>query len=411
MTVVETTQNLTSPYRAIRVSEHVYWVGAVDWTIRDFHGYSTPRGTTYNAYLVLADKPTLIDTVRAPFCGEMLARIASVIDPARIAYLVSNHAEMDHSGALPEVIAATQPERIFASTMGVKALNEHFHLPREITPVKEGEQLSLGNIQLSFLETRMLHWPDSMFTFLAEDGVLFSNDAFGMHLASAERFADELDPALLKAEAGKYYANILLPFSHLVTKQLAKVRELNLPITQIAPDHGPVWRRDPAGIIQLYTRWAEQRVTNTAVIAYATMWHSTASMARAIGEGLYDGGARVSMMPLAGSHRSDVARQLLDAGALIVGSPTLNGNLFPTVADLLSYVKGLKPRNRIGAAFGSYGWSGEAVGMIRDSLTTAGIEMVGDGLKVKYVPDAAALGECFTYGKLLAEILRRKSEE
>jgi len=407
MMTVETTQQLSS-FRAVRVSEHVYWVGAVDWTIRDFHGYATPHGTTYNAYLVMADKPTLIDTVKAPFFSEMLARIASVIDPARIEYLISNHAEMDHSGALVETIAAIRPERVFASAMGVKVLADHFRLPHPLDAVKEGEQLSLGNLQLSFLETRMLHWPDSMFTFLADDGVLFSNDAFGMHLAATERFADELDPALLTYEAGKYYANILLPFSHLVTKLLAKVRELALPITLIAPDHGPIWRKDPAGIIALYARWAAQQPTNKAVIVYDTMWNSTAAMARAIGEGLAAGGTRVNVMPLSGSHRSDVVTELLDAGALLVGSPTLNNNLFPTVADLLTYVKGLKPRNRIGAAFGSYGWSGEAIGQVRDLLTAAGFEMIGDGMKVKFVPDAAALDECFGFGKSLADTLQQK---
>ena len=401
----------TSPFHAVRISEHVYWVGAVDWDIRDFHGYQIPFGTTYNAYLILAEKITLIDTVKAPFFGEMMERIASLVDPARIDYLISNHAEMDHSGALPAVIEAVRPERIFASTMGVKALQDHFHLAREITGVKDGETLSLGDLTLSFTDARMLHWPDSMFTFLAEDGVLFSNDAFGMHLASLERFADELDAARLDHEAEKYYANILLPYSHLITKLIAKLQGLALPIAQLAPDHGPVWRTDPMRIVAQYARWAEQRPTNKAVIVYDTMWESTARMAHAVGEGLRDGGARVSMCALQGSHRSDIVTELLDAGALLVGSPTLNNNIFPTLADVLTYIKGLKPRNKIGVAFGSYGWSGEAVGQIHELFTTAGIEVVGEGVRVKYVPDAAALGECYALGTRVAEILRQKLEE
>ncbi len=236
--------NALAPSGAVQISEHVYWVGAIDWAIRDFHGYLTERGTTYNAFLILADKVTLIDTVKAPFRQELLARIASVIDPARIDYIISNHAEMDHSGCLPEIIRAVQPEKVFASTLGVKALQDHFHADIALTPVKDGETLSLGNMHVSFLETRMVHWPDSMFTFLVEEGVLFSNDGFGMHLAGTVRFDDEVERAVLVHQAAKYYANILLPFSSLIAKLLEKVRGLNLDIRLIAPDHGPVWRTD-----------------------------------------------------------------------------------------------------------------------------------------------------------------------
>ncbi len=214
--------NAGSPCHAVRISEHVYWVGAIDWAIRDFHGYLTERGTTYNAYLVLADKITLIDAVKAPFRQELLARIASVIDPKRIDYIISNHAEMDHSGCLPELIRALEPEKVFASTLGTKALEEHFHLGYPLIPVKDGETLRLGDLHVSFVETRMVHWPDSMFTFLHEDGLLFSNDAFGMHLADTARFDDEVAHDMLLHQAAKYYANILLPLSPIIAKTLEK---------------------------------------------------------------------------------------------------------------------------------------------------------------------------------------------
>jgi flavorubredoxin len=392
---------VSSGLGAAEISDRVWWVGAVDWGVRDFHGYATQRGSTYNAYLVLADKIALVDTVKAPFTRELLARVASVIDPGRIDYLISNHAEMDHSGGLPEVIAAVKPEKVFASAAGVKALEDHFHLGREITPVKDGETLSLGNATLHFVEARMLHWPDSMMTYLAEDRILLSNDAFGMHLASSQRFADEIDGAVLEYEAAKYYANILLPLSPLVAKLLEKVGRLSIPIDAIAPSHGPIWRRDPARVVQWYGGWAKGAAKRKAVIAYDTMWQSTAAMAQAIGDGLAGAGVNVKVAPLRQNHRSDVAAELMEAGALLVGSPTLNNGVFPTVADLLSYLKGLKPRHLVGAAFGSYGWSGEAVGQVEAALKEMQLEVAGEGLRVRYVPDAEALARCAAYGREL----------
>jgi len=406
----ETQQNQT-PFPAVRISEHVYWVGAVDWSLRDFHGYATEHGTTYNAYLILADKVTLIDTVKAPFMDEMMARIASIIDPAKIDYIISNHAEMDHSGALPAVMRAVEPEAVYASPLGVKALADHFHLTDTITPVKDGESLSLGNLNVTFYETRMLHWPDSMFTYLQEEALLFSNDAFGMHLASSERFDDELDVALLHHETEKYYANILLPYSHLVLRLLEKLPDLLPAIDMIAPDHGPVRRSGIAAVIEDYQRWARQAPSNKAVIVYDTMWESTAQMARAICEGVIAGGAKAMLMPLNAFHRSEIATELLDAGALLVGSPTLNNNLFPSVADILTYLRGLKRRGLVGAAFGSYGWSGEAVGHINETLAAMKVELISDVVKVKYVPDADALARCFALGGRVAEALQQSNLE
>ncbi|MHB9108833.1 MAG: FprA family A-type flavoprotein [Armatimonadota bacterium] len=403
------TQNTSNnqPFQAVKISEHVYWVGAIDWGLRDFHGYATERGTTYNAYLILADKVTLIDTVKAPFMAEMMARIASVIDPKRIDFIISNHAEMDHSGALPAVIQAVEPAAVFASTMGVKALTDH-HLTERVTAVKDGETLSLGNLNLTFYETRMLHWPDSMFTYLQEEALLFSNDAFGMHLASAERFDDELDPAVLHHETEKYYANILTPYSHLILRLLEKLQGLSLDIKMIAPDHGPVWRSGISTVVEDYARWARLEPTNKVVIVYDTMWESTARMARAIAEGVTAAGAKVALMPLNANHRSEIATELLEAGALLVGSPTLNNNLFPTVADVLSYLRGLKRHNLVGAAFGSYGWSGEAVSHITEVLTAMKVELISDGVKVKYVPDADVLAQCVALGRQAAETVTEK---
>ncbi|MGD8237075.1 MAG: flavodoxin domain-containing protein [Armatimonadota bacterium] len=396
--------------KATKVAEGVYWVGAIDWAIRDFHGYQTSRGSTYNAYLVLADKITLIDTVKAPFKDDMLSRVASVVDPGDISYIVSNHSEMDHSGCLPEVIEAVRPEKVFASQMGVKTLAAHFHGGHEIAAVKDGETLSLGNRSLTFLESRMLHWPDSMVTYMPDAGVLFSQDAFGMHLASGERFADEIDDAILEWESTRYFANILLPFSPLITKFLQKVAELGITIDVAATDHGPIWRGDDvAKIVGWYSQWAAQKPTNKAVVVYDTMWGSTASMASAIAEGLMAGGGCVEVMQLGACHRSDVAAELLDAGALLVGSPTLNSNMFPTVADVLTYLKGLKPQNLIGAAFGSYGWGSKVAEELTEVLDAMKVELVGEPIKVRYVPDEEALAECHALGARVAERLKALS--
>jgi flavorubredoxin len=393
----------TSAFKAIKLTDSVYWVGAIDWGMRDFHGFLTPRGSTYNAYLVLGDKTALIDTVKAPFVGEMLARVSSVVDPLEIDYVIANHAEMDHSGGLPAVVQEVKPTKVLASPLGVKALAEHFKLGQEIAAVKDGEKLSLGNATLTFVEARMLHWPDSMMTYYAEEEVLFSNDAFGMHVASSQRFADQIETGVLEYEAAKYYANILLPLSPLVGKLLRKVSNLGMPIRCIAPSHGPIWRKEPARILGWYGAWADGKAKNKAVVVFDTMWQSTAVMARAIADGMAAEGVEVVVAPLRASHRTDVATALLDASALLVGSPTLNNGVFPTVADVLSYVKGLKPRNLAGAAFGSYGWSGEAPGQIEEALAAMKVRIVAEGLKVQYVPDGEALTKCAEFGRRVAK--------
>lgn len=399
-------------FKAIQITEKVYWVGAIDWDVRDFHGYLTQRGTTYNAYLILADTITLIDTVKAPFYDEMMARIASVIPPEQIGCIISNHAELDHSGCLGRVMAAVRPGKVIASTNGVRALKAHFHdnLPGEVTAVADGAEISLGNMTLQFVETRMLHWPDSMFSYLKEEKLLFSNDAFGMHLASTVRYADELCRDILDYEGRKYYANIILPYSSFVLKLLQRLPSLNLDIQMILPDHGPIWRQpeDIAWIIGRYTAWAEQKPTWKTIILYDTMWESTEAMARVIADGLTEAGMPVKVLNCRTNHRSDVVTELSDAGALIVGSPTLNNQIFPALLDTLGYIRGLKPRHKIAAAFGSYGWSGEAPKLLREQLEAMEMTFVGEPLRIQYVPTATDLRACRDLGLQVAAALKSK---
>lgn len=397
---------MNNTYKAVKVTEGVWWVGAIDWNIREFHGYRTNRGSTYNAYLIMADKITLIDTVKAPFQEEMLSRIASVVDPAKIDYIVSNHSEMDHSGCLTETIAAVRPEKVFASAAGVMTLQGLLHCGGALTAVKDGEQLSLGNRTLTFLETRMVHWPDSMFSYLNEEALLFSQDGFGMHYASLERFDDEIDPAILEYEAATYYANILLPYSPLVLKLLERVKELRLAFRIIAPDHGPIWRKDVGGILGRYGKWAAQKPEGKAVVVYGTMWHSTEKMARAISEGLAAGGLRVTLLSVDKVHRSDVLCEVLCAGAIAVGSSTLNNQMLPAMADVMTYLRGLKPRHLVGAAFGSYGWSGEAVKQLEEILAEMKVESAGAGIRVKHAPDHEVLSRCYDLGMRMAEMVK-----
>lgn len=390
-------------FQAVRLSDKVYWVGAIDWGIRDFHGYSTDRGSTYNAYLICSDRITLVDTVKRPFMDEMMQRISSVIDPSEIDMIVSNHSEMDHSGSLPETAEAVKPSRIIASPMGAKALAGHFHWGSDkVETVSTGDSIDLGGATLEFLETRMLHWPDSMVSYLPEDRVLFSQDGFGMHLASSERFDDQLPLDLLEDQARKYYANILMPYSQLVRGLLGKLEGMGLQIDLLCPDHGPVWRENISWILDRWASWAAGRPSRKAVVIYDTMWGSTGKMARAVTEGLAGQGISVRMLPLRETHISDVATAVLEASAMVVGSPTLNGRIFPSVAECLNYLGGLKPAGMIGATFGSYGWSGEAVGELSGILAGMKVRLVGEGLKTVYVPDGPALEQARELGETVA---------
>ncbi|MBN2135428.1 MAG: FprA family A-type flavoprotein [Acidobacteria bacterium] len=398
---------MTPHFKAQKVVDNIYWVGAIDWKLRDFHGYETQRGTTYNAYLIISDKIALIDTVKAAYKQELIQRISSVIDPQKIDYIISNHAETDHSGSLIDMIKLIKPEKVFATAKGVEALKAHYHHDEEITAVGEGDDLKLGSITLKFFETRMLHWPDSMVTYVPERELLFSQDAFGLHLATNERFEEDVPQWIVDFEAAKYYANILMPYSTLIPKTLDKLS--TLPIKIFANDHGPIWRKNIGRIIELYKKWSAQPYTMKAVITYRTMWGSTEKMAMAIAEGLSEGGVSVKMMPLNSTHRSDIVTEVLDAGAFFVGSPTLNKNMFPAVADLLYYIKGLAPKNLIGDAFGSYGWADGVVEEIRGILSGMKVELVNDSpMSAKYVPDEKVLQDCFEMGKKTAKMLAAK---
>lgn len=392
--------------KKITLADNVYWVGAVDWITRDFHGYSI-NGTTYNAFLIIDEKITLIDTVKKPYKSELLHRIRNIIDPKKIDYLVVNHVEMDHSGAVPEIIEAINPEKVICSKMGHKALLQHFHRPDwPYHVVAPGEEISLGKRTLSFLETRMLHWPDSMFTYLKEDQILFSSDAFGEHLATSERFDDEVNQNVLMHEATKYYANILTLYSPLVKKLLAKVQEMQLPIKMLAPDHGVIWRSNPGKIIEAYSRWCNHQGNGKALVIYDTMWESTKMMAKAVAEGLHDQGVEYKMLDLHVNHRSDVMTDVLESSALVLGSSTLNNGMLPRMADFLMYMRGLRPANKVGASFGSYGWSGEAVKMMNDILKEMNITLCHEGLRMQYVPEHTQLGQCVELGRTVGKAMQ-----
>ncbi|MFP4474721.1 MAG: FprA family A-type flavoprotein [Desulfatibacillaceae bacterium] len=388
--------------KPIELAKDVYWVGAIDWNVRDFHGYSTYEGTTYNAFLIMDEKVTLVDTVKADHTDQLFGRISSVVDPKKIDMVVSNHTEMDHSGGLPRIMHRIGEDKpVYCSKMGYKNLQLHFGKDLNYHQVEDGGELSLGKRNLMFLETRMLHWPDSMFSYLKEDGILFSSDAFGQHYASLERFDDTIREDIWP-HALKYYANILLPYSHLVTKLVEKVGEAGLEFSMICPDHGILWRKDPMSIVKAYATWAEQKPKKEALVIYDTMWHSTEAMAESIVEGLHDSGVPAKPLHLRKWHRSDVMTMVVEAGIIAVGSPTINNGIFPTVADFLTYMKGLKPKNKVGVAFGSYGWSGEAPRIIQGELEQLGFTLA-DPLKIHYVPGEDGLASSYALGQQLAK--------
>ncbi|HEX9920975.1 MAG TPA: flavodoxin domain-containing protein [Candidatus Methylomirabilis sp.] len=392
----------------VRLAEGIFWVGAVDWNARNFHGYTytTHRGTTYNAYLILDEKNTLIDTVYGPFAGEMLGRIRQVIDPSRIDYLIANHVETDHSGSIPQVLQLAPQAKVFCTQKGKEGLQKHYFGDWDFQVVKTGDELKLGRRTLQFLEAPMLHWPDSMFTYVKEEALLLPNDAFGQHLATTERFTDEVDEGIVMEEATKYFANILTPFSPLIIKKIEEVGKLGIPIKTIGPSHGLIWRKDPEKIIQAYLRWSRGEAANRVVIAYDTMWGSTEKMANAMLEGIKAAGVEGRLYKLSVSDRSDVIAQVLEAKGLLVGSSTINRDLLPTVAPFIEDLKGLKPQAKIGAAFGSFGWSGEAAKTLEEKLKQAGVQIVQPALTLKWVPSSEELQACFEFGRKFGEAVK-----
>ena len=402
--------------QALEIKKDVFWVGAVDYASRDFHGYSlSPQGTTYNCYVIKDEKNVLFDTVKHEYMGTMLCRLAKVVRPEDIDYIIVNHVELDHAGALPRAIELCKPEKVFCSPMGLTAIKSHFGGECESWPlevVKSGDSISIGKRSVHFLETRMLHWPDSMFSYIPEDKLLISNDAFGQNIASSERFADEVNREVLNHAMTEYYHNIVLPYSPQVLKVLGQVGEMGLDIDMIAPDHGLIFRGkdDVAYALDSYRRFAEQKPQKRALIVYDTMWHSTQKMAYSIAEGLNSVGVPSRIMDMKDNHHSAVMTELARCGLVIVGSPTHNNGILPFVSAMLTYMKGLRPQNRIGGAFGSFGWSGECVKIISEALQGMGFELPVDPVKVKYIPGHDNLAACHAMGKALGEALVAKCD-
>ncbi len=388
---------------AVELRAGVYWVGSIDWDLRNFHGYLTQRGSTYNSYLIVDDKVALIDTVKRPFLDELMARIRQVIDPARIDYVVCNHVEMDHAGSIPAIAELAPRVQVIASPNGQKGLHAHFHAPLNCRVVQSGEVLTLGKRSLQFFHTPMVHWPDSMVTYLPEEEILFSNDAFGQHLATAARFDDEVGWDVGYEQAAKYYANIVLPYGDQVKKALALLD--GVKVGMICPSHGVIWRKNLGGILDAYKEWASHQTPVQALIVYDTMWGSTAKMAQALRSGVEEAGVPVTVRNLDNTHVSDVMTDVLRSRLILVGSPTLNNGLLPTVGQFLTYLKGLRPRNRVGFAFGSYGWGGQAVAEIEQAFAALGWQVPMAGVRLQWVPEEAQLEQLRANGRALGKSL------
>jgi flavorubredoxin len=374
----------------VEVKKDIYWVGGIDWDLRNFHGYLTQRGSTYNAYLIVDAKITLIDTVKYYLFDEMIERISKIVDPSKIDTIVSNHVEMDHSGGLPRIMEIAKNATIITSPQGEKGLRAHYRQDWHFQVVNSGDTIKIGTRNLTFLLTPMVHWPDNMVCYSNEDKILFSNDAFGQHIAAPERFDDEYSLEIIIEQAKKYYANIVLPYSAQVKKALEGASGLEIEV--ICPSHGFIWRKHIDRLLQEYTAWADNRTDDRALIVYDTMWNSTEKMARAIMRAFENRGIRTRLMNLKINHISDVMTEALTAKYICVGSPTLNNNMLPDVAAFLVYLKGLAPKNRIALAFGSYGWGGQSVQQIEDVFASCKFDLM-EQVKVQYIPDDNDLSE------------------
>ncbi len=395
---------------ATQIADRVYWVGAVDWEVRHFHGftYHTHRGTTFNAYLIVDDKVALVDTVLPDFQDELFEHIAEIIDPAKIDYLIANHGEIDHSGAIPAVLRRAPQATLVCSKKGVDSLGKYYPDGWNVRVVGTGDTLSLGRKTLTFLEAPMLHWPDTMFTYIPEDHLLLPNDAFGQHLASSHRFADEVDQGVLWDEARKYYSNILTPFSALVLRKIDEVQRLGLQIDTIAPSHGVIWRKDPLQIVQQYARWARGEAQPLALVVYETMWGSTTEMAHAIVEGITTTGVEAKALPVPQTDHTTVVGELLEAKGILLGSSTHNRRPLLNITALQEDLIGLRPVKKLGAAFGAHGWQGGAVPIVEKRLQEAGIEIVQEGLSVAWRPSAEERVRAVDFGRRFGERIQQE---
>lgn len=397
---------------SFEINKSVKWVGKIDWELKKFHGdeYSTHRGSSYNSYLVRDEKIALIDTVWTPFAKEFVTNLKKEIDLNTIDYIIANHGEADHSGALPELMKEIPNTPIYCTANAIKSLKGQYHQNWNFIPVKTGDKLSLGSKEFIFVEARMLHWPDTMFTYLTGDNILFSNDGFGQHLASEHMFNDLVDQAELYQEAIKYYANILTPFSKMVENKINEILSFNLPVDMICPSHGIIWRDNPLQIVHKYMEWAKDYQENQITIIYDTMWNSTRKMAEKIAAGirLSDTDVTVKLFNSNSTHtdKNDIITEVFKSKAILVGSPTINKGILYSVAGILEMAKGLGFKNKKGAAFGSYGWSGENTKLISAELQHGGFELINEGLRVTWNPDDDGLTNCQEFGRSIGEALK-----
>lgn len=387
----------------IEIKPDIYWVGGIDWDLRNFHGYLTPRGSTYNAYLIIDEKIVLVDTVKHYLYDEMLSRIKEIIDPSKIDYIVSNHVEMDHSGSLPKLLELVSDAKVITSQQGEKGLRRHYKKDWNLRAVKSGETLNIGRRTLKFIHIPMVHWPDSMVTYIPEEKLLLPNDAFGQHIASSQRYDDEIGWEILRYEAGKYYANIVMPYGDQAKKAIDTLAGLD--IDMIGPSHGVIWRSFIDKIVTEYVKWANYETENKALIIYDSMWGSTEKMAFKLSEGLGEKNIPVTMRNLKTTHISDVVTDVLTSRMILIGSPTFNRGMLPTMGAFLTYIKGLRPRKKIGFVFGSYGWSGQAIVEIENVLDKLHWELPYKGVKTHYIPDEDELSSIREIGRNLGDYM------
>jgi flavorubredoxin len=395
---------------AKQITQKVSWVGKVDWELTKFHGdeYSTHRGSSYNAYLIRDEKVALIDTVWRPYDREFVSRLKQDVDLQQIDFIIMQHNEVDHSGALPALLREIPDTPIYCTKKGEAILRGYYHEDWNFINVKTGDKLSLGDIELTFIEAPMLHWPDTMFTYMSGDEILFSNDGFGQHYASESLYNDNVDEGELMYEALKYYVNILNPFSMMVTRKVNEILSMNLPLKMICPSHGVIWRENPRQIIEKYLAWANSYQEDQITIVYDTMWNSTRTMAEQIAAGIYDEdkAVTVKLMNVAKDDKNDIMTEIFRSKAILVGSPTINNGYSYAIAGILEMAHGLKFKKKKAAAFGSYGWGGEAVKKINPLLEEAGFELANEGIRAQWVPDQNAIEECRQFGKEFAKSLQ-----
>ncbi len=393
---------------AVEIKPGIHWVGAIDWAVRDFHGYITPNGTTYNNYLILDTHVTLVDTVKHDFADYTIDNIRSLVDPSKMENIIINHIENDHATSLDRIMNLCPNAVIHITERGKKGLDRFFDTSGwKFRIVKSGDTLKMGAKTITFLETPMLHWPDSMMSYIKEDRLLISQDAFGQHMASSARFDDEFCDQFSEVELDHsvrdYYANILMPFGQLIKAKIAEVQRLGLEIDMIAPDHGIIWRKDPGKIIKMYLDMASGKADLRVVIIYDTMWHSTEHMTIPIMEGIKAAGVDVEVIKLRATPMSVAIKRFWESRAMLVGTPTLNNIMFPTIAEFLSHLRGLRPKDRMAGAFGSFGWGGGAVKEAYAELKKIGLETMEPGVEVLYKPGPEDEKKCFEFGKQFAE--------